>query len=463
MKKGVCFTILIFLIGLISIFFTMPKLNIVGSDVILLLNSSYIEQGYSSSILGSDITNLVKVNSDIDTSKVGNYTVTYKVKSLFTRVKTRNVYVVEKDVPTLILEGNKDVYICPGMEYIEPGYKADDNYDGNITNNIVVTKENDYIMYEVTDSSGNYVSTKRNIKYEDIEKPTIELSGDSNIYLGIGETYTEPGYKAYDNCMGDLTDKVVVTNNIDSSKVGNYKVTYEVSDDKNQTKVERNIYVVGKAGVLGTVNTPGVIYLTFDDGPSYYTTKILDALDKYNVKATFFVVPKNSGYYYLIKRAYDSGHSIGIHSLSHNYASVYASDNALYSDISSTNERIKSITGSYTHLYRYPGGSSNTISMNYSTGIISRSSLYLHSNGYHYFDWNISSGDASSSAKYAYQIYNNVIKGLSKNRPNVVLMHDTKSYTADAVEDIIKYGLANGYTFSNITMDTKEVHHSIAN
>ena len=101
--------------------------------------------------------------------------------------------------------------------------------------------------------------------------------------------------------------------------------------------------------------------------------------------------------------------------------------------------------------------------MNYSTGIISRSSLYLHSNGYHYFDWNISSGDASSSAKYAYQIYNNVIKGLSKNRPNVVLMHDTKSYTADAVEDIIKYGLANGYTFSNITMDTKEVHHSIAN
>ena len=72
----------------------MPKLSIIGNDVIVLLNSPYLEQGYNSSVLGSDITNLVKVNSDIDTSKVGNYTVTYTVKSLLGRVKKRNVYVV---------------------------------------------------------------------------------------------------------------------------------------------------------------------------------------------------------------------------------------------------------------------------------------------------------------------------------------------------------------------------------
>ena len=463
MKKGVWFTgVIVFLIGLISIVFTMPKLSIVGNDIIIELNTRYIEQGYKATILGNDITNLVQVTNNIDTSKVGNYYVNYYVKSLFGISIRRNVYVIEKEAPILTLEGNSIYYVCPDSEYVEPGYNAYDNYDGDLNNKVVITKNDDSITYEVYDSSSNYASIKRYIKYEDNLKPTIELVGDTNIYIGIGESYNEPGYTAVDNCLGDIKDKVVVTNNIDSSKAGAYKVSYEVSDGINTTIKERNVYVVGKAGILGYENNPGVIYLTFDDGPSYYTSKILDTLDKYNVKATFFVVPKNSGYYYLIKKAYDNGHSIGIHSLSHDYASIYSSDNALYNDISSTNERIKNITGSYTYLYRYPGGSSNTISMNYSNGIISRSSLYLHSLGYHYFDWNISSGDAGG-AKYAYQVYNNVIKGLSKNRSNVVLMHDTKSYTADAVEDIVKYGLANGYQFAAITLNTREVHHSIAN
>ena len=87
---------------------------------------------------------------------------------------------------------------------------------------------------------------------------------------------------------------------------------------------------------------------------------------------------------------------------------------------------------------------------------------WLHDNGYHYFDWNISSGDAGGTTTID-GVANNVIRGLSKNRYNVVLMHDTHDYTAYAVERIIQYGIANGYTFAPITMNTREVHHGIAN
>ena len=438
---------------------TAPKIKLVDKDLIINLNEEYKEPGYKAYTLWFDITDGVSVTSNVDTSKVGEFTVIYKFKHT---KKIRKVKVVETIPPELTLEGDIDSYVCPNSNYEEIGFKAIDNYDGDITDKVNIKVEKNKITYSVSDTSGNITTVERNLIYEDNKAPEIKLKGESRMTLKVGSTYNEPGYEATDNCLGDITDKVSVSGSVDINTPGNYKITYKVSDGVNETLVERNIYVSKGLATLGVENAGGVIYLTFDDGPhSSNTRKILDILKKYDVKATFFVVPKD-GLGYLIKEEYDSGHSIGIHSVTHTYSSVYASDEAFKGDVTRCNSIIKDITGEYTHLYRFPGGSSNTVSMSYSRGIITRMSNWLHDNGYHYFDWNISSGDAGATTS-SDGVYNNVISRLSKDRYNVVLMHDTHEYTANAIERIILYGIENGYTFAPITMNTKESHHGIAN
>ncbi len=440
---------------------TAPKIKLVDEDLIINLNDEYKEPGYKAYTLWFDITDGVSIISNVDTSKVGEYTVIYKFKHT---KKIRKVKVIETIPPELTLEGDIDSYVCPNSSYVEEGFKAIDNYDGDITDKVNIKVEKDKIIYSVSDTSNNITTLERNIIYEDKDAPIIKLKGDSRITLKVGTSYNESGYEASDNCLGDITDKVSVSGSVDINTPGNYKITYKVSDGVNESVVERNIYVTKGVATLGVENAGGVIYLTFDDGPSAsYTRIILDTLKKYGVKATFFVVPKDSSLYHLIKEEYDSGHSIGIHSYTHTYSIVYASDNSFKNDVLKTNDIIKDITGNYTQIYRFPGGSSNTVSRNYSRGIVTRMASWLHDNGYHYFDWNVSSGDAAGGNPTADQIANNVISRLSKDRYNVVLMHDTHSYSAYAVEKIILYGIENGYTFAPITMNTKESHHGIAN
>ena len=112
---------------------------------------------------------------------------------------------------------------------------------------------------------------------------------------------------------------------------------------------------------------------------------------------------------------------------------------------------------------RFPGGGSNTVSKKYKKGIMSELTTEVVSKGYHYLDWNISSGDAGG-AKNSDDVYKNVINGLKKNRNNIVLMHDfSNSKTVGALEDIIDYGLANGYRFDKIDMTTPMVRHRVNN
>lgn len=210
------------------------------------------------------------------------------------------------------------------------------------------------------------------------------------------------------------------------------------------------------------VTTPDkVIYLTFDDGPGPYTEKLLEVLDKYNVKATFFVVNKPN-YNYLITKEYEAGHSIGVHAYKHTYSKVYASDEAFFEDFNDMNEVVKTYTGSYTNLLRFPGGSSNTVSKNYSKGIMSRLTKAVEAMGLHYFDWNVTSGDAGETTDTD-EVYKNVIKGVKNRRASIVLQHDTKGFSVAAVERIILWGLENGYTFLPLNENSPGAHHGIAN
>ncbi|MBR3177475.1 polysaccharide deacetylase [Candidatus Saccharibacteria bacterium] len=204
-----------------------------------------------------------------------------------------------------------------------------------------------------------------------------------------------------------------------------------------------------------------VIYLTFDDGPGPYTAKLLDILKKYDVKVTFFVT--GAGDDELIAREYNEGHTVGLHTYTHDYAYVYSSLDNFFTDLYEIQTRVKNITGQTSTLTRFPGGSSNLISARYDggIGIMSRLSEELPARGFTYFDWNISSGDAGGATTSS-EVYQNVINALSPNY-SVVLQHDIKDFSVDAVEDIIKYGKANGYTFKKLDAGSFAAHHGINN
>lgn len=406
-----------------------------------------------------DISKDIKISDNIDNKVLGDYQVTVKVRYLFYRYnKVFNIKVVDNVKPSIELKGNNPSYVCPNKEYEEEGYAASDDYDGDITGNVNIEKNGNFIIYSVKDSSGNKNDIKRSIIFEDKEEPSIELKGDENIVIYKNSKYIEKGYTAYDKCDGDITDKVIVTGSVDSSKIGTYTINYKVVDNSgNEASIKRNITVRERPSYYGN----GSIYLTFDDGPSYLTGKILDILDEEGVKATFFVT--SGGEY--VKRAYNSGHSIALHTSSHQYSYVYSSVDNYFNDLNKVSDSVYNSIGIRSKIIRFPGGSSNTVSRNYSKGIMSRLVNEVTNRGYVYYDWNVDSNDAGSDTNNSYKIYNNVINGLSHSKTNIVLMHDSASHsgTVNALRDIIKYGKDNGYSFKTITVSTPIVRHYVNN
>ncbi len=206
-----------------------------------------------------------------------------------------------------------------------------------------------------------------------------------------------------------------------------------------------------------------IIYLTFDDGPSANTVKILDILKRYNVKATFFVI-KNDTYSYLYKRIVDEGHSIALHSYTHDYATIYRSTDAYFSDLNKISDFVYEKAGVRTRLVRFPGGSSNTVSRSYCRGIMSTLAKMLPDKGYVYFDWNGANNDATGQNLSVAQIRSaaNSYGGVS---PLIMLMHDAsaKSKTVEALPGIIEYYKSRGYYFLPLNENSPTAHHGIAN
>lgn len=184
------------------------------------------------------------------------------------------------------------------------------------------------------------------------------------------------------------------------------------------------------------------IYLTFDDGPSdRVTPKILDILKEESVKATFFVVGKNAvRRKNLLKREFDEGHSIGVHSYSHDYKKIYSSPEALIKDIDDCNEVIKEVTGRKTTLYRFPGGS-----FGLSSPIISA----VTAHGMRYIDWNASFCDSEILSPSPEQLLNAAKTTLANRKSVIMLAHDAtdKTATAEALRSVIRHFKNEGYMF----------------
>lgn len=214
-----------------------------------------------------------------------------------------------------------------------------------------------------------------------------------------------------------------------------------------------------RTGTEAGITAAHKVYLTFDDGPSIYTDQILDILDEYDVKATFFVVGKETETAAeAMKEIVARGHTLGMHSYSHKYTEVYASMESFEEDFTKIHDLLYDTTGVESTVYRFPGGSSNTISR------IDMSDFaeYLDTQGVRFFDWNVSSGDGGRVLLSVDELVENVTSHIEQRETAIILMHDSadKPTTVEALPTIIENILALDDTvILPITDDTEPVQH----
>ena len=285
--------------------------------------------------------------------------------------------------------------------------------------------------YEVTYTYKNreYTTT---IQVVDTQKPVFKGLDDLTVSLNTTPDL-KAGVEVSDNSLEDIQYKID-DKNLDTSKEGTYEVTYVAKDSSgNKITVKRKVNVIKKIGSDKQSNEK-VVYLTFDDGPSENTKKIMDILAKYDAKATFFVTGRNQDYNYLIK-----------------------------DDLNKIGQMVKKEIGFVPHYIRFPGGSSNTVSRRYCQGIMSTLTKEVVEKGYQYYDWNGDSTDASGNHVAVDKLIRN---GTSCHDNNVmILCHDTqaKDTTVQALPAIIEHYKNLGYTFKGIDDATYAPHQSVNN
>ena len=212
----------------------------------------------------------------------------------------------------------------------------------------------------------------------------------------------------------------------------------------------------------GVVGNGKAVYLTFDDGPGKYTGQLLGILDKHKVKATFFVTGFFKNYLDCLEREAHAGHSIGVHTYTHDYEKVYDSTKAYWADFEQMENLIQQHTGKRAIIFRFPGGSGNTISKKYNEGIMTELVKEADEKGYLYYDWNVLSGDAGET-KDSDKIYKNIVKGCAKHTHSVVLCHDIHEYTVNAMDKTITKLLKQGYVLLPLDESTPTCHQQVNN
>ncbi|MBL0385684.1 polysaccharide deacetylase [Tumebacillus sp. ITR2] len=200
---------------------------------------------------------------------------------------------------------------------------------------------------------------------------------------------------------------------------------------------------------------PGkVAYLTFDDGPSENTARILDTLNNEHIHGTFFVIGNSTpNGQDLLRRIVNDGNAIGNHTYSHNYTKIYKSLPAFLEDFNRNEAQIEQATGIHTTLMRFPGGTNNTVSIQAGgKGIMHKIAGEMTKEGYVYFDWNVSSGDASGNNIPAATLIDNVLTQSKGKDTVVILLHDAlaKSTTCDALPAIIQGLRQQGFSFDKL-------------
>lgn len=222
----------------------------------------------------------------------------------------------------------------------------------------------------------------------------------------------------------------------------------------NRFDVEKMV----KGTYSGPLNNEKTVFLTFDDGPSKNTPKVLDILKQYGVHGTFFVlggqVKGGSNY---IKRIYNEGNAIGNHSYTHDFATLYPKNKISVStymnEYYKTENALKSVLGNNfnTKVVRMPGGENSR--QYYKDPNLSELRSKFSSEGIASIDWNALNGDAEGRRYTVSQMVDYVKRSSAGQKHVVVLMHDaaTKGLTVEALPQVIEYFKSQGYNFKVIS------------
>ncbi|MDR2296324.1 MAG: polysaccharide deacetylase family protein [Clostridiales Family XIII bacterium] len=199
------------------------------------------------------------------------------------------------------------------------------------------------------------------------------------------------------------------------------------------------------------------LYLSFDDGPTIYTARVLDTLKEKGVKATFFIVGSSVARLgeegkALLRRMADEGHTIGVHCNVHDYARIYASVEAFLEDFNAAFDLIREATGLRADIFRFPGGSVNSHNEGIRTALIAE----MERRGFTYYDWNASTNDTAKNATEE-SAWRNAVSRAGNTDRVILLMHDTKEPTVRALPRIIDTYRNMGYGFARLTNIDKPI------
>jgi len=400
----------------------------------------------------------VKIEGTVDTNQVGDYPLTYIYKGHEAKAV---VHVTDTTAPTLEVRD----YMADMTQDVKPEDMVTSAKDaGEVTvafapdTEDLTPKGKHRVTIVATDEFGNKTERQATLdRVEDTTKPQLK-SDNKTLKVKQGTAFELSGITATD----DMDPEPAITwdeDSIDMTKAGDYEVTVVATDRSGNKSELKQKVTVEKNPEYGNK----VVFLTFDDGPSENTGKILKILEKYDAKATFFVTGNGQADNHFIKEAYDQGNAIGLHTYTHDYSYVYSSVDNYFQDLQQISDMVKDITGEAPKVIRFPGGSSNTVSANYTEGIMSRLVDLVHEKGYEYFDWNVSSGDASGNDIPV----DTIVQGATacEEQYCTILFHDTmaKNTTVEALPDIIRHYKEQGYVFLPLTRDSVAAHHGVNN
>ena len=259
-------------------------------------------------VFGCEVLTPENIDAAVDTKTLGQQEIKYIFKHNNEVVELKQtVFVVDKTPPVITVEKEKAT-ICLNDKIANFGLKVEDNYDGELTEKATIKyrEEDQKVVIDVKDSNENLATYILPAELGDTESPVITLNGDEHISIYQNNWYSDAGATVVDNC-----DEVELktTGSVNTNAVGAYEITYSATDNSgNVASVKRTVEVKQPQRASGT------IYLTFDDGPSQYTARLLDILKKYNVKATFFVTGRGDDS--LILREHNEGHTVALHTFS---------------------------------------------------------------------------------------------------------------------------------------------------
>ncbi|WP_276906277.1 polysaccharide deacetylase family protein [Faecalibaculum rodentium] len=400
----------------------------------------------------------VKIEGTVDTNQVGDYPLTYIYKGHEAKAV---VHVTDTTAPTLEVRD----YMADMTQDVKPEDMVTSAKDaGEVTvafapdTEDLTPKGKHRVTIVATDEFGNKTERQATLdRVEDTTKPQLK-SDNKTLKVKQGTAFELSGITATD----DMDPEPAITwdeDSIDMTKAGDYEVTVVATDRSGNKSELKQKVTVEKNPEYGNK----VVFLTFDDGPSENTGKILKILEKYDAKATFFVTGNGQADNHFIKEAYDQGNAIGLHTYTHDYSYVYSSVDNYFQDLQQISDMVKDITGEAPKVIRFPGGSSNTVSANYTEGIMSRLVDLVHEKGYEYFDWNVSSGDASGNDIPV----DTIVQGATacEEQYCTILFHDTmaKNTTVEALPEIIRHYKEQGYVFLPLTRDSVAAHHGVNN